>query len=456
MSGPMKGDRTRAAVLAAALGAGLAGLAALALAGEPSPGKILGRFDERSFLLLVAIVYVLAWAVGGTLARASNVRLLQRFAATTGALAILVVAFELAGAVGLVDWQDVLASSARTTRFRDWKDPKWWRLDPELLHVRPAGLHIRGRAAGDLTYRLAMAGPRRYELDVRYDAHGFRNADRREPAEVVVLGDSFVEGALVAGDEVLTSGLARRLGRSVLNLGTSDYGPQQELIVLRRHGLSGSTRLVLWCFFGGNDLHDATRFERRMQRREAFQAQHAPWRKRSFSRSLLTGLRTLIEPREVLASVWGRERAARVVAPGGEARTLYFGYPGQALDEDALSGLEISKACVREARELCEGAGARLVFVYVPTKFEVYAELCTALEGSEVGSWERSGLSGAWSAWCAANGLAFVDLTPALTLAAERGEWVHFEDDTHWTARGHAVAAAALAVEIVRNQWLLE
>jgi hypothetical protein len=45
--------------------------------------------------------------------------------------------------------------------------------------------------------------------------------------------------------------------------------------------------------------------------------------------------------------------------------------------------------------------------------------------------------------------IGFVDLTPALSAAAARGEMVFFPDDSHWTVAGNRVVADVLA-EVVR------
>ena len=41
--------------------------------------------------------------------------------------------------------------------------------------------------------------------------------------------------------------------------------------------------------------------------------------------------------------------------------------------------------------------------------------------------------------------IGYLDLTPALRSAARENTLVFFPDDTHWTAEGHRVVAAALA-----------
>jgi hypothetical protein len=49
-----------------------------------------------------------------------------------------------------------------------------------------------------------------------------------------------------------------------------------------------------------------------------------------------------------------------------------------------------------------------------------------------------------------APGAAYLDLTPAFTEAARRGELVYLAYDPHWSAQGHRVAAAAIATALAR------
>jgi len=95
-----------------------------------------------------------------------------------------------------------------------------------------------------------------FRWDVRYDHNGFRNQTDLKSADIVVIGDSFVEGLTVSDAQLVTSLLAHLQGKVVANLGQSTYGPQQELIVLKRYGLPLRPRTVVWMFFEGNDLAD--------------------------------------------------------------------------------------------------------------------------------------------------------------------------------------------------------
>ena len=49
-------------------------------------------------------------------------------------------------------------------------------------------------------------------------------------------------------------------------LGHSGYGPQQELVVLKRYGLRLHPRTVIWTLFEGNDFSDAERYEEKVAR----------------------------------------------------------------------------------------------------------------------------------------------------------------------------------------------
>ena len=80
-------------------------------------------------------------------------------------------------------------------------------------------------------------------------------------ADVVVVGDSFVEGLHVRDDRLVTSCIARATGLSVANLGRSGDGPQQERFVLERFGLPKRPKVVVWMFYEGNDLEDASEYQ---------------------------------------------------------------------------------------------------------------------------------------------------------------------------------------------------
>ena len=93
---------------------------------------------------------------------------------------------------------------------------------------------------------------------VRYDRNGFRNSVDLQQADIVVIGDSYIEGYMTPESKLATTLLGQLQGKTVANLGHSGYGPQQELVVLKRYGLPLHPHTVIWAFFEGNDLFRST------------------------------------------------------------------------------------------------------------------------------------------------------------------------------------------------------
>jgi hypothetical protein len=72
------------------------------------------------------------------------------------------------------------------------------------------------------------------QITYSYDADRIRRHGERSPrdAVVVVAGDSYTQGADVAGDDTYPAALERSLDVGVANLGVAGYGPEQALLKL--------------------------------------------------------------------------------------------------------------------------------------------------------------------------------------------------------------------------------
>lgn len=92
------------------------------------------------------------------------------------------------------------------------------------------------------------------------DRFGFPNPDTAwdAPVQVVLIGDSYTQGACVDQEHSL-AGMLRRNGRSVLNLGTRGSGPLAELAVLREYVARVRPRSVVWLFYYNDLLNDLPR-----------------------------------------------------------------------------------------------------------------------------------------------------------------------------------------------------
>ena len=134
--------------------------------------------------------------------------------------------------------------------------------------------------------------------------------------------------------------------------------------------------------------------------------------------------------------------------PGVLVGTDGWLYSSEELVPLEESGRLLSSAVERivEVRDFLAGRGITLVVALVPTKASVYPQ--------HLGRHALSpGLRGRYAlvrAELAARGIAAPDLHAPLA-AASRDAEVFFRTDTHWTARGAAVAAEALA-DVIRPE----
>jgi hypothetical protein len=191
--------------------------------------------NPEQLLALFVASYLGAWGLFFFVSRRGRATDAARFVACTGSILLVFAVMEAPAALGMVDYRWVFSTPT----------PPWRRLgylpDPELIYVREGNRRVRWSCQG------APAG-RAYHCDIQLDADGFRNPPALAVADVAVIGDSFIEGALVTEADLLTAHLARLTGLTVANLGRSGYGPQQELAVLRRFALGRRPRYCVWAF----------------------------------------------------------------------------------------------------------------------------------------------------------------------------------------------------------------
>jgi len=90
------------------------------------------------------------------------------------------------------------------------------------------------------------------------DEHGFRNPAglwSAASADIVALGDSFTEGFSVRDEDAFVARVRQEYPKTA-NLGLGGGGPLTMLACLREYGSRLRPKVVLWCFFEGNDLTD--------------------------------------------------------------------------------------------------------------------------------------------------------------------------------------------------------
>jgi len=330
---------------------------------------------------------------------------------------------ELAGASGLVSYKDRLGG------------PRKFALGFTLAPDRD----VRGETQQDTAYTWGLdAEPIPYHFET--DRHGLRNAEHHTEADVYLLGDSIVVGALVPFDETVTAELASTLGLDVMNVALLSIGPQQQHELFRKLDLPVEGRLVVQFIFEGNDQKDSHAYRTKGRTESGEKRRRSPaeklWR-RSLTRNVLELVKS--DGRDYARMI--EERTCDI---GGQLHTFHYArHQVRGLDDEAEHITAALDAFGDDVRD----TGGRYVVAFVPTKLRVLSPVCDFPEASDLPDADEhlGPLREQIIAWGAESGVPVLDLTPPLQVAAETGRIPWFWGDTHWNAEGHRVAATALA-----------
>lgn len=366
------------------------------------------------FVVNLLATYTLGWIVTAVIAKWSATDTLKRSFLVTGSLVFTIGLLEMGALFEVIDYRELF----RTPILAPWRSPAF-RSDPELIYVRPPHERIRGSTVGgDFTFVYDAPDAEKHEFDLRYDHNGFRNVKDLSSAEVVLLGDSFLEGTYVPADTLLSARVSSVTGLSVVNLGLIGYGPRQQLHLLRRYALGLAPKTVVWLFFEGNDLKNIRTYDE-MVASPSLQASHHSFWRRSFSRNALAALMRLVgDPKPS-----GLPRSGTVERSDGRRERAYFLYAGTPLSDVELHALGELQGVLADAQRLCAMHRIRMVVAFLPTKFRVYAPLLHLEPVSEAKSWTLNDLPERLRAVVesVSKQIGFIDLTPALQTAATSG-----------------------------------
>ena len=236
--------------------------------------------------------------------------------------------------------------------------------DRELIWKRRPGLIWRGRKT-----------PYCDEVDYRTDENGFRNPAGIRRADVVVIGDSVTEAGELDEGSTFVRKTGAALGIKAVNLGTSGYGPQQELAVLKRYGLAYDPRLVVWQMTEWNDLIDAQAYKMRLH----------------------PLARTLPSWEELYTKHSPVMRLVSAILPGGMPNALEFLRSDGRVEERMFwtyrpdphrlmpVGFAETERAIATAFEICRARGIDFVVLYVPAHVRRVAPLLAVQERGRAG-----------------------------------------------------------------------
>jgi lysophospholipase L1-like esterase len=344
---------------------------------------------------------------------------------------------------------------------------------------------------GGIPESVAPGVVHRYLL--KTDVEGFRNTSVRAKIDVAALGDSMAEGMMLPVGEAWPAQLEKLTGWIVQNYGTSTYGPQQELYVLRDYAIKHHPRVTVLAFYAGNDLWDAEAFERYERLHDVpgtgLNAYKVTQSFRNYETLCLwstveVAAQSIMQrhaahaskPAEALGSVARPyfEQGMFHIPVGG--KVLHFAWTPSNLVGlssprsrfEQRRGWQLTRKALSEMKSICAENNSRLVLMFIPTTEQVYWPLVersldpsmmqsaldfyvqrsyakgTHLSAAEFRS-NRLAQNQMLADFCAKENIPMLDLTPALKRKVESGTIVYFADDQHLNAAGQKVAATKLA-----------
>lgn len=324
------------------------------------------------------------------------------------------------------------------------------------LLLLEAGLHVStGDRYRDIEHRLRFGNLvyepnqkkrwKRPEWDVEYsiNARGFRDAEPEScprAGNALFLGDSFVEGYGVDLSGSMVKRLEGELRKDghphrVYNGGIQGRSPHGYLRVYKDFFKDDkSLGLVLLGFFVGNDVETAPASGyvappdrlALSYRAKRFLGEHSVLY--NFLRrpvKLSRGLNAFLVRRGLLSPTW-------VLDPNTFSRS-------------SIKHWRYTAGLLRSFDSELKAGGLKLVLVLIPQKEQVeddyYAHVLRATE-TDPKSIDRFALNDYLAEFGRREGLAVLDLTPAFREADQRRPGgYYFKMDSHWNARGQALAA---------------
>jgi hypothetical protein len=310
-----------------------------------------------------------------------------------------------------------------------------------------------------------------YTIEWSMDRDGFRNQAADDSAEIVVLGDSYVEYGSHEAD-TFVGRLQQKLGPlRVRNLGKSGYSVAQYVHTLRRFGLQYKPRLAIMAVYEGNDIHGLRDYLLwRSGRSEELTGQIIKFNTDSLFRRYRAAVTATVTEatkrvdtlEEMILSKLAlmRDRSLQIHPDVAMLELNGQSYPKLFIDKlpatasaQMLASEEFRamRTLLIQFNEICRSHDIVPLVVYIPTAVHIYAQYSTAQSGSQ---WRdirerqitvRQNTEAAVRLTVEQAGLKFVSLSPVFAKAAAEGRMLYYPLDAHWNAEGREIAAQFIA-----------
>ncbi|HET6204096.1 MAG TPA: GDSL-type esterase/lipase family protein [Planctomycetota bacterium] len=329
----------------------------------------------------------------------------------------------------------------------------------------PPGMFVADEAAGVRLARNFRARHKTpdYDIEIRTNARGFRGPELGRKPEggrrILALGDSFGFGHGVEAEEAYPAVLERVLRDrgekvEVVNAGVPGYGTSNEFGLLAAEAPSLDPDVVVLGFYVGNDFRNnhAERFGRLTARSGVLvtrTARDAGWRltlKAAVAVHWRTAQFLLLGRSQTSAGEQETLRRTCAALPWDEG----FGtaMTCRSWDADAARAFELTVEWLRRVAELCAAQRRGLLIVLLPTPLQYDPALWSiALQtcGLNADDYDLAKPDRELLRWGAEQGVAVLDLLPALRARTTGGSGVRLYVDVHLNSEGHRLVAEEIA-----------
>jgi hypothetical protein len=362
-----------------------------------------------------------------------------------GTVAIIVAMAEGMAMLGLIHWNLELEHLFGEDAPMAWKfDP-----DPGLGWKRVPGDHRVSPSISDIESGFSMPAARHKELRFTYDAYGFRNPKTVPQADVVLIGDSYIEGGNADDSETLARRLEAQLATPVESMGIAGYGTLQNLINLDWNAPKLHPKVAVFFFFEGNDLYDDAEIES-MWAATAPDYTHTAlgmarfhnYDKRSFIHNMLNYVMRWADP-----IVPNNAPFAGTIKDGPRKgqEVLFADYAAVKWSDWEAQRWVTARAAMRKAAAIDRARGIRTLFVFLPIKERVYWPYVTLRPDTGMDQWTFWPIRGDFEDFCRAERVPCLDMTGPLQQDIAAGGMPYLPTDSHWALEGTNLVAAQLA-----------
>lgn len=316
-----------------------------------------------------------------------------------------------------------------------------------------------------------------YSIEWIMDKDGFRNQGAAEFADIVILGDSYLEYGSNEADTFVGRLEEKLPGLSVRNLGKSGYSVGQYLNALKRFGLPYKPKVALMAFYEGNDIPEVRDYllwkSGRTSELRGYLFKFATdslWRRYG---AAVGGTWVELSKKfgaldEVLLNKFATVRGyapkthpdlAIVNLNGRLYPKLFIDKPPEMTIKAMLATEELQaiRRFFGEFREVCQNNGIAPLILYIPTALQVYAPYTTQASGKR---WLdshnrqmalRENTERAIKIVADESRLEVVSFTPLFQRAAAEGNMLYYALDAHWNAVGREIAARFIAEALIER-----